>query len=158
MLIYFAAPLFFQAERTFNLQLTQKLEQIGFSVFMPQRDGIEIVKPPYNRMTSEELTRTVFTTDRDKILEADIFLFVLDGRVPDEGACVELGIAYAQKLLLHQEKLLIGLHTDFRATTARINFMIQGALDAIYDNEEGLVSAVEEYRQTRGPQRRENLA
>ncbi len=45
MLIYFAGPLFSQAERHFNQQLTQKLEQAGFQVFLPQRDGPEMDKP-----------------------------------------------------------------------------------------------------------------
>ena len=44
-----------------------------------------------------------------------MFLFVLDGRVPDEGACVELGIAYCQKYLHNGDKRLLGLYTDTRA-------------------------------------------
>lgn len=99
MLIYYAAPLFCQAEQEFNLQLTGKLEERGFTVFFPQRDFIESSKPPYNEMTKDERRQEIFTVDRDKILEADVFLFILDGRVPDEGACVELGIAYGQKHL-----------------------------------------------------------
>jgi nucleoside 2-deoxyribosyltransferase len=49
MLIYFAGPLFSQAERHFNQQLTHKLEQAGFQVFLPQRDGPEMDKPPYRK-------------------------------------------------------------------------------------------------------------
>jgi len=55
MLIYFAAPLFCQAERSFNLQLTQNWEKQGFTVFLPQRDGIENSKPPYNEMTTDQI-------------------------------------------------------------------------------------------------------
>ena len=47
-------------------------------------------------------------------VDADGQVFVLDGRIPDEGACVELGIAYGQKYLLQKSTLLIGLHTDWR--------------------------------------------
>jgi nucleoside 2-deoxyribosyltransferase len=112
MLIYFAGPLFCQGELAFNLQLTEKLESRGFRVFLPQRDGAERGLPPYNAMTSAEWRQAIFTLDRDKVLESDVLLFVLDGRVPDEGACVELGIAYAQKHLTHREVLLIGLQTD----------------------------------------------
>jgi nucleoside 2-deoxyribosyltransferase len=150
MRIYFAGPLFCQAERAFNLQLTEKLEERGFTVFLPQRDGVEFSKPPYNEMTSDELCQAIFAIDRDKILEADVLLFVLDGRVTDEGACVELGIAYGQKHLLQQDKLLIGLHTDIRAAFAflgaKLNPMIHGALDYIADNENDLIAALEEYR------------
>jgi len=153
MLIYFAAPLFCQAEKAFNLQLAGKLEERGFAVFLPQRDGVEPSKPPYNEMTSDELCQAIFAADRDKILEADIFLFVLDGRVPDEGACVELGIAYGQKHLLQRDRLLIGLQTDIRAAFAflgaKLNPMIYGALDYVADNENDLISALEEYRHAR---------
>jgi hypothetical protein len=138
MLIYFGAPLFSQAEKIFNLLLTEKLEECGFKVFLPQRDGVESSKPHYNEMNSDELNRVIFTVDRDKVLEADIFLFVLDGRIPDEGACVELGIAYGQKDLLQREKLLIGLQTDIRAALlgGKLNAMIHGSLDNIVDNED----------------------
>ena len=153
MLIYFAAPLFCQAEKAFNLQLTSKLEERGFEVFLPQRDGVETRKPPYNEMTSDELCQVIFAVDRDRILEADIFLFVLDGRVPDEGACVELGIAYGQKHLLQRSKLLIGLQTDVRAAFAflgaKLNPMVYGALDTIADNENDLIAALEDYRRAR---------
>jgi nucleoside 2-deoxyribosyltransferase len=153
MLIYFAAPLFCQAERAFNLQLTQELEERGFTVFLPQRDGVEISKPPYNEMAGDELRQTIFAVDRDKILEADVFLFVLDGRVPDEGACVELGIAYGQKHLLQRDKLLVGLQTDMRAPFAflgaKLNPMIHCALDYVADNEKDLIAALEEYRRAR---------
>ena len=57
----------------------------------------------------------MFELDRSRILDSDVFLIVLDGRVPDEGACVELGIAYCQKYLQKGAKLLVGLHTDTRA-------------------------------------------
>jgi nucleoside 2-deoxyribosyltransferase len=151
MLIYFAAPLFCQAEKMFNLQLTRRLEERGFTVFLPQRDGVESSKPPYNTMTDRERSQAIFAIDSDKVLEADVFLVVLDGRVPDEGACVELGIAYGQKHLLQREKLLIGLQTDSRAafTGAKLNAMIHGALDHVAANDDDLISALEEYGRAR---------
>jgi nucleoside 2-deoxyribosyltransferase len=151
MLIYFAAPLFCQAEKAFNLQLTGKLEERGFTVFLPQRDGVDSSNPPYNEMTNDELYQAIFAVDQEKGLQADVFLIVLDGRVPDEGACVALGIAYGQKHLLQRDKLLIGLQTDSRAAFlgAKLNPMIHVALDYIAGNESDLVSALEEFRQER---------
>jgi hypothetical protein len=70
-------------------------------------------------MSRQERRRATFSLDRDNILESEVFLFVLDGRVPDEGACVELGIAYTQRLLQGQDKALVGLHTDMRAAFPR---------------------------------------
>ena len=51
MLIYLAGPLFSEAERCFNLGLTQRLEALSLHVFLPQRDGVERGKPPYDTMT-----------------------------------------------------------------------------------------------------------
>ncbi len=151
MLIYFGAPLFCEAEKAYNLRLTDKLEERGFSVFLPQRDGVESSQPPYDEMTDDEQRQAIFSLDRDKVLEADIFLFVLDGRVPDEGACVELGIAYGQKHLLEQDKLIIGLQTDSRSAFlgAKLNSMVYGSFEYIADNENNLIAAIEEYRQVR---------
>lgn len=115
VLVYCAGPLFSEAERRFNLELTHMLEALGFEVFLPQRDGVERDRPPYDTMAPEERRRVIFELDRSRILDSDVFLIVLDGRVPDEGACVELGIAYGQKYLQKGEKLLVGLHTDTRA-------------------------------------------
>jgi nucleoside 2-deoxyribosyltransferase len=99
VLIYLAGPLFSEAERRFNLELTHRLEALDFDVFLPQRDGVERDRAPYDTMTAEERRHAMFHLDRARILDADVFLFVLDGRVPDEGACVELDIAYCQKYL-----------------------------------------------------------
>jgi nucleoside 2-deoxyribosyltransferase len=151
MRIYFAGPLFCAAERAFNLSLAEKLEAAGYQVFLPQRDGVESAQPPYNEMTNDELQRTIFKLDRDKLLQADIFLFVLDGRVPDEGACVELGIAYGQKHFLQQDKLLIGLHTDRRGAFpgGKLNAMISGALDCTIGDEDELIAEIEAFSSAR---------
>ena len=83
-LIYLAGPLFSEAERRFNLELTHRLEVIGFDVSLQQR--VERNRPPYDTMTPEERRHTMNRLDVTRILDADVFVF--DGRVPDEGACV----------------------------------------------------------------------
>ena len=150
MLIYFAAPLFSQAERRFNQALTEQLEAIGYQVFLPQRDGVEGDKPPYDQMPRAERRVAMFQMDATKIMESDLFLFVLDGRVPDEGACVELGIAYTHKQLLHTNRLLVGLHTDARAAFmgAKLNPMIFVPLDYIATTENQLLQALTDYQQS----------
>jgi nucleoside 2-deoxyribosyltransferase len=147
-LIYFAGPLFSAAEKRFNRGLTTRLEEAGFRVFLPQRDGVEEGKPPYDEMSREERRRAMFELDRARIFEADVFLFVLDGRVPDEGACVELGMAHSHKELEHKEKLLLGLRTDVRAAflASELNPMVRVPLDYIADNEETLLRVLEDYK------------
>ena len=146
VLIYFAGPLFSEAERRFNVELAERMEALGFEVFLPQRDGVEREKPPYDAMEPEERRRAMFDLDKSKILASDIFLFLLDGRVPDEGACVELGIAFCQRELQACEKLLIGLHTDPRAAFigARLNPMVSASLDRVA--EETLLEMLVEHR------------
>lgn len=148
MLIYLAGPLFSEAERRFNLELTERLEALGFDVFLPQRDGVEREKPPYDAMTPEERRHAMFHLDRTRILASDVFLIVLDGRVPDEGACVELGIAYCQKEFENNRRLLIGLHTDSRSAlmSARLNPMVSVPLDRVADDEETLLRSLCEHR------------
>ena len=147
ILIYFSAPLFNHGEISYNLKLTEKLEKAGFFVFLPQRDGIE-TQVLLKEKTREEVQKDISKFDSSKVLEADIFLIILDGRVPDEGACVELGIAYAQKLLTKPNKLLIGIKTDSRAAFIEdpLNAMIFGSLNCLVSNEEDLISALEDYR------------
>jgi nucleoside 2-deoxyribosyltransferase len=144
VLIYFAGPLFSEAERRFNLALTQRLEALGYEVFLPQRDGAERDRPPYDAMTPEERRQAMFRLDRSRILDSDVFLFVLDGRVPDEGACVELGIAHCQKYHQNGEKLLLGLHTDTRSAFvgARLNPMVRVPLDYVVDDEQTLLEVL----------------
>ncbi len=142
MLIYFAGPLFSQAELEFNAALTQKLESHGYDVFLPQRDGVEKSKPPYDQMSREERRKATFELDRNQIMKADVFLIILDGRVPDEGAAVELGIAYMDKRLTHPDKYLIGLQTDVRAAfmNSRLNPMLRVPLDHITETTDDLLT------------------
>ena len=146
MLIYFAGPLFSAAERRFNADLTTELERMGFSVFLPQRDGVERDKPPYDAMTPEERRDAIFRIDKDHVFAADILLFVLDGRVPDEGAAVELGLAYAHKELAMPRKRLVGLMTDARASflEAKLNPMLAVPLEYVAETTDDLLAYLKE--------------
>ena len=139
--IYFAGPLFSKAERDYNQELTLKIENIDYKVFLPQRDGAELDKPPYQGMTQSERNKAIFELDVKQVLNCDIFLFVLDGRVPDEGACFELGIAYSQKSQENSKKHIIGLHTDMRPSfiNSKLNAMIEGPFDKIFISEKNLI-------------------
>lgn len=148
MRIYFAAPLFSQAERQFNQRLTHGLEAQGFSVFLPQRDGFEKDKPAHKAMTQEERASAIFHLDKGEIFACDIFLFILDGRVPDEGACLELGLAYSHRELQGHKRLLIGLQTDGRAASPefKINPMLRVPLDYLASDEETLLQVLQQYQ------------
>jgi hypothetical protein len=67
-------------------------------VFLPPGDGVQGSRPPNEQMTTEARRRTILNPDKAKNFEADVFLFVLDERVPDEGACAQLVIAHSRKV------------------------------------------------------------
>ena len=139
--IYFAAPLFNEAEREYNLKITSVLESFGYEVFLPQRDGF--LAPELEGKTEAEKTEMIFRKDRDEVLKADIIFVVLDGRVPDEGACVELGIAYASG------KRCYGIKSDARSVELDmdLNPMITGCFSKLFyslDGEE-LMKSLSDY-------------
>ena len=145
MRIYFAAPLFSHAERSFNIQLAEKIETLGHVVFLPQRDGAEKKLSNYYELGKEERRIAIFKQDYEQIKAANIFLFILDGRIPDEGACVELGIAFNEKKENDKNKILIGLHTDSRAAFlgSKLNPMIKVPLERIFETEDELIKYLE---------------
>ena len=95
MRIYLAAPLFSQAEREFNSCVAKVLRENGFDVFVPQEYSGDIEIPDTEEKRRRLLTQ-FFAKDIEAIESSDTLLIVLDGRVPDEGACFELGYAYAR--------------------------------------------------------------
>ena len=129
--IYFAGPMFNQAEKDFNLEITKVLEDCGYQVFLPQRDGIEAAK--LEGKTEDELIRMIFALDAGEVKKADIIFMNIDGRVPDEGACVELGIAYGIG------KRCYGFKTDTRVEERGLglNPMISGCMIKIFANYDG---------------------
>jgi len=59
--IYFAGPLFSQAEKDYNLILAKVLEDNGYEVFLPQRDGIEAAM--LEGKSEEEIATMIFEKD-----------------------------------------------------------------------------------------------
>ena len=139
--VYFAAPLFNEAERAYNLKIVEILEAHGYEVFLPQRDGF--LAPELEGKTEAEKIEMIFNKDRDEVLKSDILFMMLDGRVPDEGACVELGIAYASG------KRCYGFKGDARSVELDmdLNPMITGCFTKLFYNldEEALIKSLEEY-------------
>lgn len=130
--IYIAGPMFSQAELQFNETFANRLEALGYEIFLPQRSGFRMDEL-LQTMAPSEVSRLIFTTDYKNIKKNDIFLIILDGRVPDEGACVALGLAYASG------KPCYGFKTDSRSASAGCNNpMIDGSLRHIFSSMEEL--------------------
>ena len=108
-LIYIAAPLFNQIEWERNVQIKTFVESLGFDVHLPQDKAGRFSDLSKDSSNPEALRKDIFNNDLKGVKECDIILCLLDGRVPDEGTCVELGMAYVLG------KICIGYKTDIRA-------------------------------------------
>lgn len=121
--VYIAGPLFCTAEHDFNEKVDEYLVNLGYSTFLPQRDGHLLSDLVTNGEPKASAIERIFEIDVEEIRKSDILVFIMDGRVPDEGACVELGIAYSL------EKECIGLKTDSRYLMDNLdNPLILGAV------------------------------
>ena len=139
--VYFAAPLFSQSEREYNLKIVHILESHGYKVFLPQRDGF--LAPELQGKTEQEIKTMIFNKDYEEVKKADIIFMLLDGRAPDEGACVELGIAY------ESGKRCYGFKSDARSVELNmdLNPMISECFIHLFYNLDGeaLINDLEEY-------------
>ncbi|MDE2507712.1 MAG: nucleoside 2-deoxyribosyltransferase [Planctomycetota bacterium] len=124
MKIYFAGPLFTQAERLWNERLAAGLAAAGHEVFLPQTE-----------------VKAIATLDADLIFDVDVrgvrgaeaVVAIMDGADPDSGTCFECGIAYALGIPI------VLVRTDFRAggdalpgqRLATINLMLAQAATSI---------------------------
>lgn len=143
MRLYLAAPLFSLQEREFNARLASAVEALGFEVFLPQRDGYEGPLDP-GIIARPEVAKQIFELDSSQVLSCDVLLCILDGRVPDEGMALELGLAYGDRLHTGRDRALIGLSTDFLRGGGAINAMLVGALDEILPDETTLLERLNE--------------
>lgn len=105
--LYVAGPLFSEAEKKFNKQLKNDLS-VHFDVYLPQEDGLLVEDMVKNGVPFSLASQKVFYADINAINECDVLLIVLDGRTVDEGAAVELGVAFSKG------KTCIGYSTDPR--------------------------------------------
>jgi nucleoside 2-deoxyribosyltransferase len=120
--IYLAGPLFCQGEKEFNIMVSDFLISNGHDVLLPQSIHLEDVFGDPD-LTDDEKSMEVFRRDIRALDGCDVLVYVMDGRVPDEGAAVELGYAYANGMPC------IGFKTDVRtAEYGRDNAMLVGAL------------------------------
>ena len=139
--IYCAGPLFNPKEREEMAQLASVLENVGYSVFLPQRDGLEFAQlfPLFLRrgIPSQDaqkiLNMAIFSLDVFEVVESDGLLLNMNGRVPDEGAMVEAGIAWANN------KVVVIFRNDSRSLIeGNCNPLVLGLSDfssvAAYDD------------------------
>jgi nucleoside 2-deoxyribosyltransferase len=122
--IYFAGPLFTQAERAWNAWLGAALTAAGHTVFLPQ-----VAVQSLATLEAD----AIFRLDVDGVASADAVLAILDGADPDSGTAFECGMAYALGIPV------VVVRTDFRAggdalpgqRLATINLMLSQAATSV---------------------------
>ena len=132
--VYIAGPLFNEDERKRSEILASRIEALGFATFVPHRDGLIANESIKQGNARESIRSDVFHNDVKAIEESDIILAILNGRVPDEGVCIELGMAHAKG------KQCIGYLTDIRTLDEYgVNPMIEGCLQKIVKSDDELI-------------------
>ena len=130
--IYCAGPLFNPKEREDMNSIATALETAGYSVFLPQRDGLELArllpvlieKDISEEEASTVLNRAIFSLDVFEVIDSDGVILNINGRVPDEGAMVEAGIAWA-----HEKTIVIFKNDDRSLIQGNCNPLIMGLAD-----------------------------
>ena len=130
--VYIAGPLFSEGERQFNENIDTIIRSCGHETFLPQREGGCVADLP-DMINGMPKRKYLFQLDCEHLEWCDVILFLLDGRVPDEGACFELGYCYAKG------KRCVGYKTDVRSfMDGYDNNMLYGALETVLHNKEEL--------------------
>ena len=130
---YIAGPLFNEMETVRNLDMASLVESFGFEVYLPQRDGGVFSEMVLSGKNITEIRKSIFDNDMRALQECDGALFLLDGRVLDEGMCVELGVAHILG------KKCIAYLTDTRVSEVTgMNIMVEGALEKTFSNKEDM--------------------
>jgi len=124
--VYLAAPLFSEAERSYNFSVTGLLRKNLFEVFLPQEAGDD----PDTRSREEQMK--IFSQNRNAIENADIIVAIIDGADADSGTAWEMGYAHALG------KQIIAVRTDFRRTGTheRVNLMLEESAIVVSSTEQ----------------------
>jgi nucleoside 2-deoxyribosyltransferase len=129
--VYCSGPLFSSPEVAEMAEIATRLEAAGFITYLPQRDGLEALTinsvnaPLVNSRILLPVTRLleemIFAVDVFQILECDYLVLNMNGRVPDEGAAVEAGVAIATGLPV------VIYNSDTRSESSRLTGILEMA-------------------------------
>jgi nucleoside 2-deoxyribosyltransferase len=145
--IYFAGPLFTEAERDWIRCTIQQIESLA-----AQRGAkLEIIFP-YDLITQSEIDylgakakHEIFSRCKSHLDDANLMIALLDGSQVDDGTAWEIGYFYARK---SPEQKIIGIRTDFRrageSEGAVVGAMIECSCDWIVRSREELLDSLME--------------
>lgn len=130
--VYLAAPLFSEAERTYNEEIAALLKKHFFDVHMPQDTGDNSAERDIHEHHS------IYKKNIQAINDADIIVAIIDGADADSGTAWEMGYATASG------KPVIALRTDFRIAgrDELVNLMLEQSA-CVTTNKKGLLNALD---------------
>jgi nucleoside 2-deoxyribosyltransferase/predicted secreted protein len=129
--VYLAAPLFSEAERSYNVSLTSLLKKNLFEVYLPQEAGDD----SDTRKESEQ--QSLFAANLRELEDSDVVVAIIDGADADSGTAWEMGYAFAHK------KPVFALRTDFRRVGhhEHVNLMLEQSATVVTTTDQ-LLSAL----------------
>lgn len=159
MKIYFAAPLFTEAERDWIRSTIEKIEALA----LERGTKIQIIFP-YDLITKDDINllgerakSEIFSRCKSHLDDADLLIALLDGSQVDDGTAWEVGYFYRGK---PEGAKIIGVRTDFRhageSAGAVVNAMVECACDLIARSSEELLTILFDYIDELGIGSREN--
>ena len=113
--VYFAAPLFSEAERGYNTLVAGVLRSNLYEVYLPQESGD-------NSSTRDTKQQARLFLHNKKALDAsDLVVAIIDGADADSGTAWEMGYAFGRGIPV------IAVRTDFRraGNCERVNLMLE---------------------------------
>jgi len=147
MKIYFAGPLFSEAEKDWIRATIQKIKSLAV-----QRGTKTEIIFPYDLITQDEIDRLgeqakleIFSRCKYHLDDVDLMIALLDGPQVDDGTAWKIGYFYAKK---SPGQKIIGIRTDFRRageTSGAVNAMIEGACDWIVRSKEELMETISQF-------------
>lgn len=113
--VYLAAPLFSEAEQSYNREIFNFLTKHLFSVYLPQDVG------DTSHSRKKEDHQNIFRQHTAALDACDYVVAIVDGADADSGTSWEMGYAYARGIPV------IALRTDFRRAGEyeRVNLMLE---------------------------------
>jgi len=133
--VYCAGPLFNPKEREEMAAIASVLKNAGYCVFLPQENGLKFAElvpvfagkgiPVQDATTM--LNMAIFSLDVFQIMDSEGLVLNMNGRVPDEGAMVEAGIAWS-----HNKAVVIFRNDDRSLLLGNCNPLVMGLSDFQY--------------------------
>lgn len=102
--IYWAGPLFTQAERIWNRLCAECLRNRGYHVILPQDEAKKFIQDGHIDFDG------IAKDCREQAIEWDVMVAILDGADSDSGTSLEVG------LRIQNKGIVIGVRTDFRSS------------------------------------------